>query len=770
MLQNILPIQELNALARVKSVSYHSKSVHPKLVDEEIAAGWEIFKKGKSSVRLKRIKSLAVTLEDRVWTLLFKLDFGYISAEGGGKLLLNPTDSKTTYNQIDVFGIDDELALMIECKSSESFNKRPQFQAELAKLAEMKERAVRAVNEQWPSQNKRQLVQLFFLQNINVSDSDRERAKLLNVFLFDEQDLDYYEKLVTHIGPAAKYQLFADMLPGKSVSGLKIRVPCVRAKMGGYNCYTFPISPEYLLKISYVSHRSKGKASDVHTYQRMVAKSRLKKIREYISDQGVFPTNIVVNLDKECLTFERIHQTNSADEQEMSGVLGWLNIKPTYKSAWIIDGQHRLFAYSGHERAKSSHLSVLAFEGIPPSVQAQLFVDINAKQKSVKASLLQELFSELNWDSESPNDRIQAIISKAVQVLDTDRDSPLYGRILNSDASKDHKRCISLTSVFTALAKAGFYIVKESKGNVLEYGPLWAGNNDDTLKRTVIVLKFWLEKLKMGAPDWWELGSSEGGGFAMNDGVTACINLLRSVFSHFEENNTKVLHLDNNDLCTLIEPYAEGTANYFSSLSIEDRKRFRDLRGAQGQVVRMRRCQQYLRQLLPKFNPQGLDEFIAKEKEQTNLKAKEVIDQIERNLQNIVMQELKLEFSQDDNAWWTLGVPKAIRVDVMKLAENDDNKRGNKEAYFNLIDYRKIALENWTLFQNILGYGKKNDSKDRQTKWMVDVNDKRNAIAHASSGVMLSIEELQELISYSTWLSQRYSYNSDDITGSVEAT
>ena len=277
---------------------------------------------------------------------------------------------------------------MIECKSSESFNRRPQFQAELAKLAEMKERAGRAVNEQWPAQHKRQLVQLFFLQNINISDTDRERAKLLNIFLFDEQDLDYYEKLVTHIGPAAKYQLFADMLPGRSVSGLKIRVPCVSAKMGGYNCYTFPISPEYLLKISYVSHRSKGKASDVHTYQRMVAKSRLKKIREYISDKGVFPTNIVVNLDKECLTFERSEQINSSEKQEMSGTLGWLSIKPTYKSAWIIDGQHRLFAYSGHDRAKNSHLSVLAFEGIPPSVQAQLFVDINAKQKSVKASLL----------------------------------------------------------------------------------------------------------------------------------------------------------------------------------------------------------------------------------------------------------------------------------------------------------------------------------------------------------------------------------------------
>jgi DNA sulfur modification protein DndB len=574
--------------------------------------------------------------------------------------------------------------------------------------------------------------------------------------------------LVSHIGPAAKYQFFADMLPGKSVSGLKIRVPCVKSKMGGYSCYTFPISPEYLLKISYVSHRSKGKASDVNTYQRMVAKSRLKKIKEYISDQGVFPTNIVINLDKDCINFEKTHQNNTSEEQELSGTLGWLDIKPTYKSAWIIDGQHRLFAYSGHERAKNSHLSVLAFEGIPPSVQAQLFVDINAKQKSVKASLLQELYAELNWDSDFPADRVQAIISKAVQILDTDRESPLYGRILNADSTKDNLRCISLTSVFTALEKGRFYIVKENRGDVIEFGPLWAGNNDATLKRTVVVLKFWLNKLRKGSPDWWDLGSGEGGGFAMNDSVTACINVLRSVLTHFEQNNQKLLQLDNDDLCELITKFANEAGNYFSSLSSDDRKNFRGLRGGQGQDVRTRRCQQYIRQRISNFNPAGLDDFIAKEKAETNLIAKSVIDDIERIVQRIVLQELKSQFIEDDNSWWMLGIPKQIRIEVSKRAEDDDNKRGRREAYFDLIDYRKIISENWTIFQNILGYGRKNESKEKQTKWMYEVNVKRNAVAHASSGIMLSIEELDQLKAYLDWLKQRNIFSSVD-SNEVEA-
>jgi DGQHR domain-containing protein len=174
------------------------------------------------------------------------------------------------------------------------------------------------------------------------------------------------------------------MLPGKEVSGLAIRVPAVKTRMGGSNCYTFSISPEYLLKISYVSHRSKGKASDINAYQRMLQKSRLNKIKKYITEDGIFPTNIIVNFEAKRLNFQKIKQEIGTTEDADVGILGRLDIKPAYKSAWIIDGQHRLFSYSGHEKAKKSKLSVLAFEGLKPSMQAQLFIDINAKQKSVK--------------------------------------------------------------------------------------------------------------------------------------------------------------------------------------------------------------------------------------------------------------------------------------------------------------------------------------------------------------------------------------------------
>lgn len=725
------------------------------MVDDAVVGGWTILKKGKNSVRLQRPKALSTHFEDRVWTLLFKMQFELLSGAGGGILPLDLKNKSSPSNQIDVVAIDSELTLGIECKTAEKYQKRPQFQEELAKFANFRERLSKAANAQWPAAHKRQTSLLFFTYNISLSENDRERAKQAKIFLFDEKDLEYYEKLVSQIGPAAKYQFFADMLPGKTVSGLEIKVPAVKTKMGPYNCYTFPISPEYLLKISYVSHRTKGKASDINTYQRMIAKSRLKAIKQYISNKGIFPTNIVVNLDKKCIEFQRVMQENSQEEAEASGTLGWLHLRPAYKSAWIIDGQHRLFSYSGHPKAKSGHLSVLAFEGIPPSAQARLFVDINAKQKSVKTSLLQELYSELNWDAEDPSVRVQAIVSKAVQILDSEKDSPLFDRIRTADSTKDAKRCISLAAVYSALEKQSFYIAKASKGHVIETGPLWAGSNEDTLHRTTTVIKGWLNALRNGAPDWWDLGSAEGGGFAMNDSITACINVLKSVMAYLEQNGRNLHELNPSELVEAIQPYALVLSHYFGNMGPEDRKRYRDLRGSQGQTARARRCQQAIREKFPKFTPAGLDEFINGEKEQTNLKAKQVIDRIEVLLKKLIIDELKQEFDTDSNSWWQEGVPKPIRLEVAKRQENDDNKRGSREAYFDLIDYRNIALANWPLFQNLVGYGKKNDSKDKQTKWIVQVNEERNQVAHASSGVMLKMDSLIQLEEYEAWLKKK---------------
>jgi DNA sulfur modification protein DndB len=757
MIHEMYSTTDLASIARLRRRDFQTRSVNKKLVDDEVAAGWTIDREGKSSVRLRRPKTHGTWLEDRVWSLLFQMRFDYMSGKGGAKLPLELRSPAGPTNQIDVLGIETDVAIAIECKSQEQWQKRTSFPSELAKLADMRDRLTRAVNnsDQFPSDHRRHLALAFFTRNIDLTANDRERAKQSQVLLFDEQDLDYYEKLVAHLGPAAKYQFFADLMPGRGITGLEIKVPCVKSKIGKTVCYSFPVSPEYLLKISYVSHRTKGKRSDVSTYQRMLTKNRLNKIRQYISDDGVFPTNIVVNIDSKYLNFQKIKQETNADERKDSGVLGWLEVKPAYKSAWVIDGQHRLYAYSGHARASTSHLSVVAFQGLSPSRQAQLFIDINAKQKSVKQSLLQELFAELHWDSDKPSIRVQAIVSKAVQAMDRDQSSPLYGRIQTADATKDATRCISLTSLFNAIERNEFFIVRETRGEVIEYGPLWATENERTLERATTVINSWLSEIRNGCAAWWNLGAAEGGGLAMNDGITACINVLKSVFAHLSMGpNSNLLRLDNEDLVSLLKPYAAALGQHLGALSPELRKGFRDLRGSAGQLTRTRRLQIALRDAFPSFSPAGLDEFIEREKHKTNLQAKQIIDRIERRLKILVVEELKNEFDSNENAWWIFGVPKKVRVDVTRREQEDNASRGSREAYFDLIDYRTIALENWAVFEPLLAFDT-SGNKEKRTRWMVTVNEKRNIVAHASSGVTLTLEEVAELQGYENTLVEK---------------
>jgi DNA sulfur modification protein DndB len=424
----------------------------------------------------------------------------------------------------------------------------------------------------------------------NSSPSRIIRAKAVNVPLLDERDLEYYEQLVSQVGIAARFQFLANILEGRAVPGLEITVPAIRSRIAGGIAYNFCVSPEYLLKIAFVSHRAKGKASDIDAYQRLLKKSRLKSIREYIAEGGFFPTNIVVNIaESRWLNFDRGKQ----EAENKSSISGWLHIRPAYRVAWIIDGQHRLFAYANHPLAKKSLISVMAFVGLEPSEQARLFVDINAQQRKVKQSLLQELYSELHWDAADPEVRVQAILSKAIQVIDTDIKSPFRGRILKADDARTAVRCISFNGVFGAMSRAGVFIAHTRKGTVVEYGPLWDADNQAIMKRTVAILSGYFEIIRAEASTIWDLGSAEGGGLSMNDGVTVCINVLRSIFHHLSSKKRISLGtLDNDELVEAIAPWARIVGKYFSSMTPDQMIQFRALRGVQGQTTGTRRLEE----------------------------------------------------------------------------------------------------------------------------------------------------------------------------------
>ena len=217
MLNNIHATDELSGLARARARDHETKTVNPALVEQMVKEGWTVARSNKKSVGLRRPKDHGPLLEDRVWTLLYRMRFPLLSGKGGSQLVVNPKNPESPESQIDVVAMDNEVAVAIECKSCEKLSKRPQFHQDLGKHALIRERFTTAVRTQFESQHKRQAVIAMVLCNISLSENDRLRAKDANVLIFDEHDLSYYEGLVSHIGPAAKYQLLADMCGGNLI-------------------------------------------------------------------------------------------------------------------------------------------------------------------------------------------------------------------------------------------------------------------------------------------------------------------------------------------------------------------------------------------------------------------------------------------------------------------------------------------------------------------------------------------------------------------------
>ncbi len=251
-----------------------------------------------------------------------------------------------------------------------------------------------------------------------------------------------------------------------------------------------------------------------------------------------------------------------------------------YKAAWVIDGQHRLYAYANVDESKTAELSVVAFENLNESEQARLFVDINAKQKSVKQNLLVELYAELNWNSDDPDDRVMAIIAKAILSLDADSRSPFFSKIVRADDSVTSNRSISMTALSGALQQPECFLAKTKAG--LVPGAFWTTDQMKTLKRAAAVVDAWVARAIAQSRDNWDLGRGPGGALGMNDSVIALLLTLRSVLQALSERGIRLYELTTDELIYEISPYAAELADAFSRYDQNDFALYRSFRGGQG--------------------------------------------------------------------------------------------------------------------------------------------------------------------------------------------
>lgn len=148
------------------------------------------------------------------------------------------------------------------------------------------------------------------------------------------------------------------------------------------------ISAEDLTKITYVARR--GVDQEQGAIQRILNKSRIRGIRDFLLDGGFFPNNLILNVIEDGnLLFDENTNTVSLSNVE--------------RIAQLIDGQHRAEglkeAIKNDENIKYLQIPVVLSNNITTELCAEIFISINTEQKTVPKSLIYDLYGLMNISS-----------------------------------------------------------------------------------------------------------------------------------------------------------------------------------------------------------------------------------------------------------------------------------------------------------------------------------------------------------------------------------
>ncbi len=335
MISENLRIELLGKLASEKEIAKQlrnrkkdsiTETINPKLKDSYSGDGWILDREFKDTIRVKKVKPFDIAFEDRVWSLFAQMGFMFLNRD---RYLHLPYDKHnlSLTQQIDVLAKDNETILLIECKSAIS-NKRGDFKKELEAMRGKMDGLRKSIQALFPY-SKYKFKFLLATKNYSMSEEDKGRLKSIGGIHFNEEIIDYFYQLLSQLGTASKYQLLGNIFEGQEIPEMENRVPAVEGTMGGHKYYAFSLEPEKLLKIGYVLHRNKANIEMMPTYQRLIKKSRLKSVHEFIENGGYFPNSIVINIDNNKSRFER---ANTQVDSTLSkvGVLYQFKKEKTY--------------------------------------------------------------------------------------------------------------------------------------------------------------------------------------------------------------------------------------------------------------------------------------------------------------------------------------------------------------------------------------------------------------------------------------------------------
>lgn len=669
----------------------------------------------KTHFKIGRQKPFHKQFEDRVWKLIYSMGASLMSRPNSTVLL---DEGKT--KEIDVIGKVENNVFIVECKSSEDHGSRS-LRKDLSETNQYKRNIAKICHSLWGDNIN--VIFVYALENIKLSGSDLSDAENFKISVWSDNLISYFEDIIKLLGKSGRYQIFAEIFGDEEILNYSPRIPAIKGKSGSTEFYYFLVRPSDLLKISYIHHRKlKSKGIYENPYQRMVNKKRIEDIRDFIKKGGHFSNNVIINFKR---SPDMIIKGSSEGIE-----FGILTLPNFYKSAWVIDGQHRLFGYTETIESENELIPVFAYESLPEDEQGKLFININKNQKPVDPNLLWDLYGDIYYGSKDEEKRILCTISTIGKELNSDKESPFYGHIfIPSMNDKSPEANVSLYAICIRLLKGSF--IKRKNGN----GDLFLNNHEETIDFANKRMAMFFNLIKKSNEQDWNLG--ESGFTRSNIGVHVLMIVFQEILKEFRKNDKNPILSDvmyESELTRITKPMMKHLSGV-DKKTIDDYKRGSSEKAFSEAAKKI--CS-IINGEIPSFFPEILkNDDVESENPQSVDNPNQILDEIERKIRDLIHSTLMNKFGP---TYWEN--PKIIFPDIKQRVEDkiknelikypykskDDFVGGERKVQFcDIMDYDKIIIsgDNWLNFQKTF------KSKENLEKRFKDLTDFRNVIKHS---------------------------------------
>lgn len=252
--------------------------------------------------------------------------------------------------------------------------------------------------------------------------TDDDYALFENLIFIQPQTLNYFQWIVQAIKLSARSEIFRFLalksdqigLVTSSSTSTQITAPIIYPQeftglKNKVRVVSFMMSAKDMLDTCYVLRKDNWEES-IWLYQRLIEKSKIKNIRDFLEEKGeAFYNNIIVALPDNVAFIDMAGHYKMVEDISCLEQNCRLVLPKEINSICVIDGQHRIFAHyesgtdSKQERRiselrKQLHLLVtgLVFppqmsEGERAKIQSEIFLDINLNAKTVPQNILLQI-------------------------------------------------------------------------------------------------------------------------------------------------------------------------------------------------------------------------------------------------------------------------------------------------------------------------------------------------------------------------------------------